>query len=473
MRARQRHKIGAAGRQNGVDLVRRRDRAHAHGREPRLVPDLVGKRRLIHAAEDGLCLGDRLAGGDIDEVAAGLGERACDHDRIIAREPAVRPVRRRNAYRHRLLIRPCRAHGAEDFEWKTHAVFESAAILVRPPVCQRRNEAREQVTMGSMHLQHVESRTISAFGCGNEVRDHRIHVGARHFTRDGTVREIRKRRRRDDWPSPVLQRLVDSFPHELGRAFATGMAELHAEFGSRLGMHEIDDPFPRRLMGIAVHAGTTRRDPGVRGHVGHLREHEAGAAHGARAVMHEVPIVGQSILRGILAHRRNNDAILERHAAQAQRLKHRDDWAVGVEGEALRTRITRDHLVGPLDEFRRAQSKVVVGNGLGARHQPEGEAGRIHVPESVHMLEPDEGDVSGMLRFFDLLAPLCFEMSKCRARVFSAGRTECLEQCNAVFHRELGAGADRKMRGRLGVSDQDHVARNPALAANSRKIAPD
>ena len=37
--------------------------------------------------------------------------------------------------------------------------------------------------MGSMHLQHVEPRTISAFGCRNEVRDHRVHVGARHFTR--------------------------------------------------------------------------------------------------------------------------------------------------------------------------------------------------------------------------------------------------------------------------------------------------
>src|SRR6516225_3979801 len=66
VRARQRDEIGAAGGDDGVDLVRGRDRADAHGRERGLVADLIGKRRLEHAAEDRLRVGDGLPGGHVD-----------------------------------------------------------------------------------------------------------------------------------------------------------------------------------------------------------------------------------------------------------------------------------------------------------------------------------------------------------------------------------------------------------------------
>src|SRR5262249_27619720 len=42
----ERHKISAAGSQNGVDLVSGRDVADAHGRHPRFVTDLIGEWRL-------------------------------------------------------------------------------------------------------------------------------------------------------------------------------------------------------------------------------------------------------------------------------------------------------------------------------------------------------------------------------------------------------------------------------------------
>ena len=47
-----------------------------------------------------------------------------------------------------------------------------------------------------------------------------------------------------------------------------------------------------------------------------------------------------------------------------------------------------------------------------------------------------------------------------------------VRQRDGVFHRELGAGADREMRGRLGVAEQHHVVLDPALAADHREIAP-
>src|SRR5215469_7599517 len=83
VRARQRDEIGAAGGDDGVDLVRRRDRADAHGRERGLVADLIGKRRLEHATEDRLRVGDGLAGRHVDEIATSVRERARDLDRIV------------------------------------------------------------------------------------------------------------------------------------------------------------------------------------------------------------------------------------------------------------------------------------------------------------------------------------------------------------------------------------------------------
>jgi len=85
------------------------------------------------------------------------------------------------------------------------------------------------------------------------------------------------------WQCPTLywergQWLVDAVPHQPCRAFAPGVAELQAELGAGVGVDEIDDALPRRLLGIVVHAGAAGADSRLLRHVGHLGEHEAGAA---------------------------------------------------------------------------------------------------------------------------------------------------------------------------------------------------
>src|SRR4051794_33990868 len=51
MRPCERHETRRARRHDGVDLVRRGDRADAHRREARLIADLIREWRLEHAAE--------------------------------------------------------------------------------------------------------------------------------------------------------------------------------------------------------------------------------------------------------------------------------------------------------------------------------------------------------------------------------------------------------------------------------------
>jgi hypothetical protein len=86
------------------------------------------------------------------------------------------------------------------------------------------------------------------------------------------------------------------------------------------------------------------------------------------------------------------------------------------------------------------------------------------------MLEPDQRHVGGVLDLLDLFAPamlIGLQRGIDRRRL---GHGVC--QRNRVFHRELGARADREMRGRLGVAEQHHVVLDPALAADHREIAP-
>jgi len=186
-------------------------------------------------------------------------------------------------------------------------------------------------------------------------------------------------------------------------------------------MHEIDDALPGALVRVAVHAGAAKRDARLFRDVGHLGEHQAGAADGARAVVHQVPVVRHAVLRGILAHWRDHDAVVEGERAQAERLEHGRERTRDVGSKSERANVARDHPVRLFHEFRGAQRQVVVGDGLGTRHQPEGEAGRIHAPEAVDVLEPDQRDIGGMLRLFDLLAPRSLESGKGRADIMPAG----------------------------------------------------
>ena len=57
-------------------------------------------------------------------------------------------------------------------------------------------------------------------------------------------------------------------------------------------------------------------------------EHQRRAADRAAAEVHQVPVVGEAILARILAHRRDDDAIAQLDAAQAERRKQVDRLVV-------------------------------------------------------------------------------------------------------------------------------------------------
>ncbi len=103
--------VGPAGQDDRVHVVVRGDRADGDGGDPGGVADQVGVRGLVAAAVAGQLVGDDLAGGDVDGVGAGLGERAGDGDRVGLAGAALGPVGGGDPHEQGLARRPHRTHG--------------------------------------------------------------------------------------------------------------------------------------------------------------------------------------------------------------------------------------------------------------------------------------------------------------------------------------------------------------------------
>jgi hypothetical protein len=99
--------------------------------------------------------------------------------------------------------------------------------------------------------------------------------------------------------------------------FAAGVGQLNSGT-SPLGVDEAGDL--RKFGDVVVFpdAQIAAGDAAFREHGGSLKHHETSAALGAAAEMYEVPIGGKTVLRRVLAHGRNADAIGEVDGSKLQ-----------------------------------------------------------------------------------------------------------------------------------------------------------
>jgi hypothetical protein len=105
-----------------------------------------------------------------------------------------------------------------------------------------------------------------------------------------------------------------------------------------------------------------------------------------RAEMHQVVVAGDAVDRGVLRHRRDDDAVLERRAAQ------RNGVNIGGIGPCGATRWRPggggDPVFVALDVDLVAQAQVLVADALAAREQRVGELLGRQVDVAVDVLEP-------------------------------------------------------------------------------------
>ncbi len=88
-------------------------------------------------------------------------------------------------------------------------------------------------------------------------------------------------------------------------------------------MNKICQPVPCRLVLGRVEAGATGGDAPLRADTGHLGIDQPRPALGPLGIMGEMPIGGAAVLRLVLRHRRDDDAVGKLHLAQSERREHR------------------------------------------------------------------------------------------------------------------------------------------------------
>ena len=96
------------------------------------------------------------------------------------------------------------------------------------------------------------------------------------------------------------------------------MRELNRRYAA-IGFDEIGNALQWRDMCIRPDAQVAISNTAFGHDGGGFSEYQSGAADGHLTEVDEMPIVGQTIMRGVLAHRRDNDAILQSDAAQRDR----------------------------------------------------------------------------------------------------------------------------------------------------------
>ena len=186
-----------------------------------------------------------------------------------------------------------------------------------------------------MQFDHVEAQPQAALGGLDEGLLHALQANGvqRHRRMPPGGRIVGQRRGTVGRPGEIgrvgLGQRTAALPRALGGGLAAGMGELHAELHARHpAAHPVDDRLQRRLVLVAVEAETALRDAALALDMRGFEAEQAGARHGEHAVVHLVPGLGAAVDRRVLAHRRNDDAVGQRNAAEL-------DWGEELGGHGI------------------------------------------------------------------------------------------------------------------------------------------
>ena len=141
--------------------------------------------------------------------------------------------------------------------------------------------------------------------------------------KSGRLRIILSERNRagrgDKSPSSLVRRNdAGLFPWRRRAAFSSRVRELHPGV-STLAVQKSCDAFKRLDVLVLVNSKVLGRDAAFGGYSRGFGHHQSRATHGAAAQMHQMPIRGKAIAAGILAHRRNHDAVGKCDLTQCKR----------------------------------------------------------------------------------------------------------------------------------------------------------
>ncbi len=253
--------------------------------------------------------------------------------RLLKIPAAVNPVSHREPHHHRQVLGPGCADPAHHLERQAHAVFQAAAERIVAPVAQGREELVQQVAVRHVHLDHLEAGLQGTPCRSFELRGDLFQVDGTQLARLRRTRAEGQSAGRDRLPAAGIFRCsAATLPGRQNRTLAAGMAQLDCRNRTLRG-DKVRDRFKRLGLGHVPETAVARADPPFRGHRGRFDDHHRGAADRPAAEVDHVPVVRQTVLAGVLAHRRNENPVAQRQRTQLQRRKqlaHKSSLKVGT-----------------------------------------------------------------------------------------------------------------------------------------------
>ena len=329
--------------------------------------------------------------------------------------------------------------------------------------------------MRHVQFQHVETGSNGVHGGIHEIGFHPVHLFPRHFPGQVAVLQVRQGRRRNNLPGIFRKGLVDAaLPGDAGRALAPGVTYLRTDFCFAVAVHERTDAPPLFRLFRIPYPGAAGRDAPVRRGAQHFRIHETDAAYGPGAVMNKMPVPGHAVQRAVLAHGGQLYAVLHAQPGYPERLEHRccRVFRVDIVEPGQGAGMLRKPAVHGTDKSRIAQPQVVVSHAFGTHQHVERELQRILPGVTVHVLEPAQAGDRGALQ--------AVRLGFAHLLVGVQGRTDpvaallkYMRQRDRVFHGQLGAGTDGKMRRAARIAQQHDIPVTEPCVAHHGKLAPE
>lgn len=314
----------------------------AHGADQQLLPILlhgVANRArqvdLVVRVDLNLLVGVVAARAHVQQVDAGGRQQPGQLDAVLerpARVPGVlHPLGGRDAQKERHGVGYDLADRLDDLKEEARPVLKAAAVLVGAPVGQGRHEGVDEVAVGAVDLNHVESGLDGPLGRLAKGRHHGGDVVLGHLPGLGEpVAELARGGCPDVVGPPAKLRrgrgaaapLPGRDPRRHGARLAARVGELDAHF-LPLGVGKGDDAAQGRDLAVLPQARVLGGDAAV-GHDGRGLDNGQGAAaqHKLRQVG-KVPVRVVPVLGRVLAHGAHDEAVLQRHAPDRERLEQR------------------------------------------------------------------------------------------------------------------------------------------------------
>jgi len=297
------------------------------------------KRRLVSRSSVRVLLWVVTTGADVEDIDALLRQQRREAHRVVDGPGLLdvllllEPVGGADAQEQRHGIRDQAANHLDDFERETRAVLEAAAVLVGAGVGHRRQERVQQVAVGIVDLDGVETDVEGALdGVGVRLLE-ALDVVQRHLARVRVLLVPWDRGRGDHIVRPAVEVLACDLaarqPRRHGAGFAAGVRELDHDL-LVLRVRELHDARDGFFLAVLPQADVFGRDAAFGGHGGGFDAGQAWSALHDAADVCGVPFGVVAVLGAVLAERRQHNAVLEGGAPDLERVEELWDVLCGL-----------------------------------------------------------------------------------------------------------------------------------------------